>query len=178
MDVVTRLIRTHKSFPLTPVFFGERFFLVLGFALTLCIAIGLRFYGLSWDTGYTYTPHPDERAILMRVSDLSFPALNDISLLFNAGESPWNPRWFPYGSFPLYLLKSLQIASSVTPLSELIDLRIAGRILSTLADVGTVVMIFLLGLQIYGRREGLLSALLVSLAVLHIQLSHFYMVYF
>ena len=176
MDVTQRLAHARRPFLLLAALRAENLPLALGLAVTLTVAVGLRFYALGWDTGYSYTPHPDERAILMRVSDLSLPALGDLGLLFDADESPWNPRWFPYGSFPLYLLKGVQLASSALPGAELTDLRLAGRAISALADVGTVAMVFLLGSRIYGRREGLLAAALIALAVLHIQLSHFYAV--
>ena len=68
----------------------------------------LRFYGISWDNGISYTPHPDERAILMKASELKTPKLSEMETLFNAEKSPLNPKWFPYGSFPLYALKTVQ----------------------------------------------------------------------
>ncbi|MDA1189928.1 MAG: hypothetical protein O2854_09695, partial [Chloroflexi bacterium] len=64
--------------------------------LIVGLALALRLYGVSWDEGYPYTPHPDERAILQHVNDISPPPLNDLGQLFNAEESSWNPKWFPY----------------------------------------------------------------------------------
>ena len=150
--------------------------LAVALAATLVLAVALRFYGIDWDRGHSSTPHPDERAILMKVAELSPPSPGQIGLLFDAAESPWNPRWFPYGSFPLYLLKGVQLSFSSLTGVELHDLRVAGRAISALADVGTVVLVFVLGSRMYGRREGLLASALVALAVMHIQLSHFYAV--
>ena len=45
-----------------------------------------------------------------------------------------------------------------------------------MADVATVVLVYLLGSRMYGRREGLLVSALLALSVIHIQLSHFYAV--
>ena len=140
------------------------------------IALATRLYGLDWDHGFPYTPHPDERAILAKVDEISPPALGDLDTLFDADESPWNPRWFPYGSFPLYLLKGVQLISALGPGDGLTDLRITGRAISALADVGTVFLVFLLGRAVYGRRVGLLASLFAALAVIHIQLSHFFAV--
>ena len=140
------------------------------------LALGLRLYGLNWDRGYSYTPHPDERAILSKVDQISFPALGDVGDLLDAEASPWNPRWFNYGSFPLYLLKGVQSLYSLGPGEDLSDLRVAGRAVSAVADVFTVAMVFLLGSRLYGRRTGVLAALLAALAVMHIQLSHFFAV--
>ena len=53
------------------------------------------------------------------------------------------------------------------------DMRLAGRALSALADVGTVALVFLLGSRMYDRRTGLLASALVAVSVLHVQLSHF-----
>ncbi len=142
----------------------------------LAVALGLRLFGLNWDEGFAWTPHPDERAILARVDTISPPPIGDLGVLLDADESPWNPRWFPYGSFPLYLLKGAQLVASVGPGDEVSDLRLIGRAISALADVVTVLMVFVLGSRVYGRRVGLLASALAALAVIHIQLSHFFAV--
>jgi YYY domain-containing protein len=149
---------------------------LLAITVIVIVAVALRFYGLDWDEGFPYTPHPDERAILFRVADLAPPPLDDLGVLLNADESPWNPRWFPYGSFPLYLLKGIEMASAAFPGDGLTDLRVPSRAMSALADVVTVIVVYLLGRAIYGRRTGLLAAALVALSVIHIQLSHFFAV--
>ena len=149
---------------------------LVGLAIVLVVALGLRLYGVNWDEGYSWTPHPDERAILSKVAELSPPPLSDISVLFDAEASPWNPRWFAYGSFPLYMLKGVEILSRLLPGMDVQDMRVPGRVLSALADVATVALVYLLGASIWSRRSGLLAAALVALAVLHIQLSHFFAV--
>ena len=142
--------------------------------IIVAVALGLRLYGLDWDQGHLF--HPDERAILMKLSELRFPPLNDLGVLLDAEESPLNPRWFPYGSLPLYLLETVQsVAGNWTDL-DLFELRLPGRALSALADTGTVVMLMSLGAVLYGRRIGLLAAGLLAVTVLHIQLSHFFTV--
>ena len=153
----------------------DRLLLAVALAATVLLALSLRLYGLEWDAGFPSTPHPDERAILMKVAELSPPSLGQAAVFFDAENSPWNPRWFPYGSFPLYLLKAVQVIYSLSG-TELHDLRVSGRMISALADVGTVVLVYLLGSRLYGRREGLLASALLALAVLHIQASHFYAV--
>ncbi len=152
-----------------PLYFVALLLIVAG-------AMALRLYGLQWDEGFPWTPHPDERAILMKVGELSPPSLGEIGVLFDADDSPWNPRWFPYGSLPLYLLKAVQLGYDALSGSELRDLRVAGRLISAIADGASVLLVYLLGTRVYGRREGVLAAALVALAVLHIQLSHFFAV--
>ena len=143
----------------------------LALAATIGLALALRLYGLDWDRGYSFTPHPDERSILMRVGEMGAPS---IATFFDADASPWNPRRFDYGSVPFYLLKTAQLLYSALPLDDLRDLRTTARAISGLADVATVALVYLLGNRMYGRREGLLAAVLVATAVVHIQLSHFY----
>ena len=142
----------------------------------LLLALTPRLYGLDWDDGYLYTPHPDERAILSKVDEISPPTLGNLTSLFDADESPWNPRWFPYGSFPLYALKGVQLTYTEVSGRELTDLRLVGRTISALADVAAVMMVYVLGSRVYGRRAGILASLLAALAVIHIQLSHFFAV--
>ena len=135
----------------------------------LVVALSLRLYGINWHEGYGHSPHPDERNIIFLVEDLEFPTPGDLGALLDAGRSPWNPGQFAYGSFPLYLLK---IAHSLIP-GDVYDVWTVGRGISALADVFVVFLTYLLGARLYGRRQGLLAAALVSLAVIHIQLSHF-----
>ena len=138
------------------------------------IAAFFRFSGLHWDEGFPYTPHPDERAILMKSREIEMPPLSKLGTLFNADESTWNPRWFPYGSFPLYVLEiSENILERMTG-TDITDLRILARSISVLADLGTIIGIAMLGKAAFSRRVGILAALLVSFSVIHIQLAHFF----
>ena len=135
----------------------------------LVVALSLRLYGINWHEGYGHSPHPDERNIVSLIEGLEFPTPGDLGDLLDAERSPWNPGRFAYGSFPLYLLK---IAHSLIP-GDVYDVSTVGRGISALADVCVVFLTYLLGARLYGRRQGLLAAALVSLAVIHIQLSHF-----
>ena len=145
-------------------------------AVILVIALALRLYGLNWDEGFGWTPHPDERAILFKVIELELPPLSDLSILLDAEQSPWNPGWFPYGSFPLYLIKLIEVLFSDMPVIGFEDLRVPARAVSALADVVTILVTYLIGRAIWSRMTGLLAAGLVSFAVIHIQLSHFFAV--
>ena len=144
---------------------------VLGLVL---LALVVRLYGIDWDDGHLL--HQDERAMLRHVEGLGLPSLSRLGVLLNAEESPWNPRWFPYGSLPLYLLKGVQFLA--TPIWDLdvVDLRIPGRALSAAAGVLTVLALYLLARDLSGRRVAFLATVLTALAVIHIQASHFYTV--
>ena len=137
-------------------------------ALLLLVSFGMRILGIDWDQGVMY--HPDERAIFMKAWDLSFP-VDNLGLLFNADQSPWNPRWFPYGSYLLYQLK---IASEVMSVGEFGDLRFIGRGLAALADTFTVFVVVMIGQRFFNFATALVAGMLTAFCVLHIQLSHFY----
>ena len=142
----------------------------------LVVALAIRLYGLNWDEGFSWTPHPDERAILFKVVEIAPPGLGDITVLLDAEQSPWNPRWFPYGSFPLYLLKVVDTLWGSLPGVGSEDLRVPARAVSALADVATILVVYLIGRAVWSRRVGVLAAGLVAFAVIHIQLSHFFAV--
>ena len=145
------------------------------FAL-MALALALRLYGIDWDDGYAWTPHPDERAILGYAAQISPPPLSDLGVLLDADRSPLNPRWFPYGSFPLYLLRAVHWLAEFALYADISDMRPLARAISALADAGTVGAVYLLGRALWSRRAALIAALIVALAVVHIQLSHFFAV--
>lgn len=61
-------------------------------------------------------------------------------------------------------------------LTEYGHLHQVGRAWSTLAELGSIVLVFLIGRRLYGRRAGLLAALLFAASALPIQLAHFFTV--
>ncbi|HJO81006.1 MAG TPA: hypothetical protein QF520_01195, partial [SAR202 cluster bacterium] len=54
---------------------------LIGLLAIVALSLSLRLYGLSWDEGFDWTPHPDERAILMRVAELAPPSIGDLGVL-------------------------------------------------------------------------------------------------
>jgi hypothetical protein len=148
----------------------------LALAIILLIAAAFRFYGLAWDGGYLF--HPDERKILLVASELRLPAN---ALEFFSTESPLNPKFFAYGSFPIYLLRLLSVFAPTPALSvpwreDFVGMALVGRALSALFDLGTIALTFLLTRRLYDATTGLLAAACLALTVLHIQLAHFYAV--
>ncbi len=159
------------------MFSRTRIFEITLLVLILMVAAYLRWTGLAWDEGYLF--HPDERQILLVVSALQFPA-NPLEIFFPS--SPLNPKFFAYGSFPIYLLRALAPFAPPTNLTgpwandELARWVFFGRFLSGLFDLGTIALTYALGKKIYDARVGLIAAACVAVTVLHIQLSHFYAV--
>src|SRR6266571_9302427 len=153
---------------------------LLGLAL---LGLALRLYGLNWDQGNSF--HPDERQIMFHVTVLSWP--HSLAQFLDPVNSPLNPHFFAYGSFPLYLLAGLgNILSRFFPsLNTFANLTLVGRVLNALFDTGTILLTGCLGLRlandsIPGRprawKLALLAAAFVTFTPLQLQLSHFYAV--
>ena len=162
-------------------------------ALILLLAFLVRIYGIDWDQNGLF--HPDERSVYLRTDCMyrllvetpgwesctehdpfqqAEPGLPSFTVFLDADKSPLNPHWFPLGSIILYVLVGIKLLASPFFTMELRDLAMAGRLLSTLADVGAVAMVYLLGKRLYSRNAGLLAAAFVAFAVVHIQHSHYY----
>ncbi len=144
----------------------------LALGVILILALLLRVIGTDWDQGGLY--HPDERDFLGRAERLDFSQLGEPGL-FDV-ESRLNPKWFNYGSLPLYVLSGFRALASQFTDSDwnLFDLRFPGRNLAAVSDTITVLFVFLLASRLIGdRRAGLIAALLSALAVIQIQNSHY-----
>jgi len=145
----------------------------LTLAVLLPVAFSLRVYGLDWDRGLFF--HPDERQILMVITRLSLP---DNLRVILTPESTLNPRFFAYGSFPIYLLRLLSwlLALWRAEWASITHFYLLGRLLSAFFDTITVYAAYLLARKVYDRRVAVLTATFVTFTVLHIQLAHFYTV--
>ncbi|MFQ6101717.1 MAG: DUF2298 domain-containing protein [Anaerolineae bacterium] len=175
--------------------------LVLLIAILL-MASYFRFTGLNWDEGQWI--HPDEAHMRMTLSAIRMP--DSLSLYFDTHHSPLNVRnsggRYSYGTLPLFLTRvtaewldracgespsRLSVAAAWLLMGPLdgpcrpgsftgFYSALVGRMLSALADLGTVFLIYLIGRRLYGEAVGLLAAVLVALAVLPIQQAHFFTV--
>lgn len=146
---------------------------IIVFYLIIILGFVLRIYGINWDQGHHM--HPDERAITLSVVNLKYPKSFSE---FLSDESPWNPKFFAYGSFPFYLLRIAgDFAGNIDiRLSHYEQINLLGRFISSLFDTGTIVVIFFIGKNLKNKTLGLFSAFIYSISVLPIQLSHFYAV--
>ena len=163
--------------------------------LIVVVALALRLNGLNWDSGYGF--HPDERDIYMRAGCMydilterpDFeeclkdhpqiePGIPGPRTILDFERSPLNPHWFPLGSVLIYVLVFFRSLIELFTDVNALDMRYVGRLLSALADVGAVAMVYVLGRRIYGSLYGpwvgLLGAALTALAVIHVQHSHFF----
>lgn len=145
--------------------------------LVIVLAASLRWLNLNWDNGFHL--QPDERFLVMVQGQLSLP--ESFSNYLDPNASTLNPQnegsdFFVYGTFPLTLNKLISLALQ----TDTYDLALPqGRLLSGLADIGTVIMVYLLAQLAWGDKKGkqtvgFWAAGLYAVAVLPIQLSHFF----
>jgi hypothetical protein len=108
------------------------------------------------------------------------------------------PRNFAYGHLPLYMgVAATKVVEQIAPAirdalppswlltqdilnaadhREFVHLAPVTRALTALVDVVTVLLVYLLGQQLFGTGAGLLAAAFLALNVMHIQLAHFFAV--
>ena len=161
--------------------------------LIVLLALGLRLQGIDWDGGSFY--HPDERSIYLRAEQmfdtltdapgweananrdfpLDTPGIPSFGTFFDKDASPLNPHWFPLGSIIIYILVAVRgLLELFMDQVRLQDLASAGRTIAALVDSGSVLLMYFLGRRLYSRSTGLLASALAALAVINIQLTHFY----
>src|SRR5690606_2538876 len=100
---------------------------------------------------------------------------DSISDYFDSATSPLNPfnnefGNYIYGTFPLFLDKAI---ADFTGQNVDGSFHLVSRAVSATFDLLTVLLVYLVGRRLFGVRTGLVASLLLSLTVLHIQLSHY-----
>lgn len=146
-------------------------------------SLTLRLFGLNWDSNFHL--HPDERQIVMVTQNIAFPKidpssslLNKIGVLSNT-TSTLNPKFFAYGSFPIYFLKftSFSLSFLIPEITSYDNITLLGRVISAVFDSLTVILIYKITFLLFKKRDiSILAALIYSLSILPVQLSHFYAV--
>src|SRR6188768_3341533 len=145
----------------------------LGWVVIFLLALALRIYGLRYGLPAVY--NPDEVAIMSRA--LAF------------GKWDFNPHNFLYPSFYFYALFAWEGLTALLAVATrsvasfgafqrefFVDptrVFVAGRILTALLGAGTVVATGILGTRVAGRFAGVLGALLLAVAPLHVLNSHY-----
>ncbi len=139
----------------------------------LIVAAFFRFRGLFWGE-YQYL-HPDERFLVWVGTDIS--PVNTISDYFDTANSSLNPHnrghgFYVYGTLPMFMARYL--VEWIFGHSGFKEMTQVGRILSALADMFTVYLVFLVAKRLYDARVGLWAAALSACVVLQIQQAHFF----
>jgi YYY domain-containing protein len=170
--------------------------------VVLLVAACLRFTGLNWDEGQWI--HPDEGHMRIIISLIHTP--ESPGLYFDTHNSPLNSRnrgqHYSYGTLPLFLTRvtaewldrscgenlsvvSAAVASLLVGPSDQVcqpgtftGARSAqvGRALSALSDLGTVLLVYLIGRRLYDDGVGLLAAALATFTAFSLQQAHFFTV--
>lgn len=136
----------------------------------------LRVLGLGWGLpGPTraYPYHPDEPLLALAAFRVEFGTLH------------LSPQFFNYGSLPIYLDRLAydgaaragrvppDDAAGVEPAERIGEMIRTGRWITVLMGVLTIWTTGLLGASLFGTRAGLLAALLLALAPLHLAQGHY-----
>ncbi|RPI84678.1 MAG: phospholipid carrier-dependent glycosyltransferase, partial [Chloroflexi bacterium] len=160
--------------PLSAARFRKRAWIYdLLFLTVLLAGLYLRLNGSNWGE-YQYL-HPDERFLIWVGTDIS--PVDSLAEYFDTQNSSLNPHnrghgYYVYGTLPMFLTRYLvQEVYGHSGFNEMTDI---GRLLSTVMDMLTVFVMYLIGSRLYDRRAGLLGAAFTTFAVLHIQQSHFF----
>lgn len=143
----------------------------------LLIACVTRLVTVDWDAGQHL--HPDERFLTMVTVAMQVPG--SWAAYLNAKTSTFNPAnlnfgFFVYGLFPLIFVKLVSIA---TDMNTYMGITQVGRMVSAVFDMGTVVGVYIMGRTMAVRYKlkpsvAGYAAFLYAVAVLPIQLSHFF----
>ena len=146
--------------------------LILGI---LMIGASFRFIGVNWDESQHL--HPDERFLTMVASSVS--SVKSLGDYFNTATSTLNPHnvgygFYVYGTLPLFLTRWVAEAVKLTGYDEVF---LVGRVLSGVADLGTVFLVYLTALRLFRRqRLALMASAFMVMVVLPIQISHYFTV--
>ncbi len=156
--------------------------------IILLIAAVFRLTGVDWDQSFHL--HPDERFLAMVVNDIKLPT--SWAEYFNPKESSLNPYnhqfdFFVYGHLPINLSKWLAVKLNNDLYGQFV---LQGRVTSALLDLVIILFIYKIGQNLERidsekilKKKGHLgpsfkiwACLFYALAVLPIQLSHFFTV--
>ena len=158
------------------------------FLLVFILAGYLRLTGVGWGEGQHQ--HPDENFLAGVLGSLRAQVCTDetihvdacpedqkrwmsIGEYFNSEASTLNPynqgyAFFVYGNLPMTLTRVAADVMNDT------DVKMLGRQFSAMADLFTILFLYLLVSRMYGRKVGLLASLFSALTVMQIQQSHFF----
>ena len=143
----------------------------------LLLAFALRVWGLGWglpSATHYFSYHPDESRVL-----------EASSLTMNVFAGRLLPHFYNYGSLQLYLVCFANTLAALFGGLEIVPKAMAawypqwakmylvGRWLTVGMGVGTVWAVYAIGRRLWGRRAGLLAALMLAIMPLHAQHSHF-----
>ncbi|MGI8587496.1 MAG: ArnT family glycosyltransferase [Chloroflexia bacterium] len=149
--------------------------------LILIVAAWLRVSGHDWDADQ-HLNSDDSYVAKVAFARLHLPPGTSLATLLDPARSPLNPRtggeFYVYGTLPLYLVKATTAGAYALTGDRYFNsyngTLQTGRVLSGLFDALTALLVFAVGLRLWGMAAGLAASALYALAVLPIQIGHFY----
>jgi len=174
IEITTGMNTDKQDTAARPAWLGKAVVVLLLISVLL-VGAYFRLSGLDWDDDLHL--HPDERFMTMVASSISSP--QGQGEYFDTSRSSLNPHnvgygFYVYGTLPLFMVRHVAELISQTGYSQI---HLVGRVLSTVADLVSVLFVFLIALRLFrSTRLALLGALAYAAAVLPIQLSHFFTV--
>lgn len=128
----------------------------------------MRIAGLRWGLPnelHIYSYHPDE--FLTIGSSARIAGLID-------SHRTLNPGLYNYPSLYLYISAlSMMVANGYGLLNSSADIYLAARIVTVLMALGSIGATYWAGREMFGRKVGLLAALILAIAPIHVQHAHF-----
>ena len=149
-------------------------FYIFALILILLCGFALRIYNYNWDNDHYL--HPDERYNALTAVNIKMP--KDLSEYLDPEKSPFSPyntdyKAYVYGTLPLFLTKILSVQLDMDVYGNIHEV---GRIISSIFDTGTILLVYLITREFLNKRYSLIAALFYALTVLAIQFSHFFTV--
>ena len=128
------------------------------------------FIGIDW--GELQHQHPDELFLTSVTYDIG--PVHSLAEYFDTATSTLNPHnrghgFYAYGTLPIFIVRYLAESTG-----KLDSLKLFGRQMSAVANMLTILLLYIIAARLYGRRVALLAAAFSALAVMQIQQSHFY----
>ncbi len=168
----------------------------------LFIGAFFRFIGIQWGD-FQYL-HPDERFLIWVGADIqptgtpdavlgtppntvnnpwrvsptyTYPDCQSWGGYFDASCSPLNPNnrghsFYVYGTLPMFITRYL--VQGIYGHSGFNEMTLVGRVLSTLVDLFSIILVYAIGKRVFNKPVGLLAAAFTAFTVLNIQQSHFF----
>jgi hypothetical protein len=139
-------------------------------ACATALGAALRFYGLGWGAPYFHF-HIDEHIVFTYAEALA----RDTKEAANAA------KFFMYSPFPMYMLNGIVKAYAMVahPLDltvprDEVTYMMLGRAISATLGTATIPLVYGIARRVSGRLGGVLAALLLACAVIHLRESHFF----
>ena len=175
------------------------------FVLVLLGAAYLRLNGLNWDQSQHLHPDERFMTMVVS-SMRSVKSLAEYFNTAQSTLNPHNVGYgfYVYGDLPIILVRSVAewmsgistwaaerlqaqgpegfggplwaFLGKTTTWAGYDEVTLVGRVLSALADLGSILFLYLIAARLYGRKVALLAATFSSLAVMQIQQAHFFTV--